>query len=363
MNRVLLIMSLVGVCAATGVGYLLVAPTPVEPVSWQAPSSEGLVGEFETNDELASLETFSLMGLHGPEGIAVDDAGLLYVSTHEGWILKFDSTTEQLTQWVNTGGRPLGLAFHRDFLIVADAYKGLLSVSPEGEIAVLTQQFEREPLLYVDDVDVASDGMMYFSDASSKFGAEAFGGTYPASLLDLMEHGGHGRLFRYDPYTDTTTLILAGLNFANGVAVDPNHEFVLVAETGSYQVLKVWLTENRFGETEILIDNLPGFPDNIVRGKDGRYWVGLASTRNGLLDSISDKPLLRKMVQRLPSFLRPSAAAYGHVFAIDENGQVLMSLQDPSGAYPVTTGAVEAGGFLYVSSLVAEVLGRRRVDF
>jgi sugar lactone lactonase YvrE len=283
---------------------------------------------------------------------------MLYVSSHEGWILKFNPETGEGEKWFNTGGRPLGMVFNADHLIVADAYKGLLRITLDGTQTVLTNQYNGSPILYTDDVDVGRDGMVYFSDASSKFGAQANGGTYPASLLDLMEHGGHGRLFRYDPTKDETTLLVAGLNFANGVAVDPDNKFVLVNETGSYQIVKVWLTEERMGETEIVIDNLPGFPDNIVRGEDGRYWVGLASTRNEILDSLSEKPFLRRMVQRLPSALRPSAAYYGHVFAMDENGTVLASLQDPSGVYPVTTGAVEANGYLYISSLVATELGR-----
>jgi hypothetical protein len=37
---------------------------------------------------------------------------------------------------------------------------------------------------------------------------------------------------------------------------------------------------------------------------------------------------------------------------------VLVSLQDPDGAYPMTTGATEAREHLYVGSLVMPALGR-----
>ncbi|MBT6209695.1 MAG: hypothetical protein HOI35_06710, partial [Woeseia sp.] len=33
---------------------------------------------------------------------------------------------------------------------------------------------------------------------------------------DILEHGGHGRVFRFDPAKNEITLVLAGLNFANG---------------------------------------------------------------------------------------------------------------------------------------------------
>jgi hypothetical protein len=70
------------------------------------------------------------------------------------------------------------------------------------------------PILFANSVDVAADGKVYFSDASTKFGAKQWGGTYPASLLDILEHGSHGRLLVYDPTTGKATTLVAGLNFA-----------------------------------------------------------------------------------------------------------------------------------------------------
>ena len=43
--------------------------------------------------------------------------------------------------------------------------------------------------------------------------------------------------------------------------------------------------------TEVLLDNLPTFADNINNGRNGRFWIGMISPRNELLDRISDKPL------------------------------------------------------------------------
>ena len=76
------------------------------------------------------------------------------------------------------------------------------------------------------------------------------------------------------------------------------------------------------------------------------------------MDDLSTKPWLRKVVQRLPSFMRPNVQHYGHVLAIDEHGKVLSSLQDPQGKYPATTGAWETDKYLYISSLIAPVMAR-----
>lgn len=76
------------------------------------------------------------------------------------------------------------------------------------------------------------------------------------------------------------------------------------------------------------------------------------------MDNLANKPFLRKMVERLPAFLRPGAKHYGHVLAISGEGKVLANLQEPEAAYPLTTGVFETGDYLYISSLVAPHLAR-----
>ncbi|UVW34679.1 SMP-30/gluconolactonase/LRE family protein [SAR92 clade bacterium H455] len=338
--------------------YLLLWPVPIDPVSWNAPVNQYYVGDFEHNTRLDKIEILELEDTHGPEGLALLN-GEIYAATREGWIVRYNEATDSMAKWVNTEGSPLGLAFDaEDNLLIADAYKGLLSVSPAGEISVLTDSYNGVAMEYVDDVDVDAEGKIYFSDASTKFGAQSNGGTYAASLLDTMEHGGHGRLMVYDPADQSTKMLMDGLNFANGVAVAEDSSFVLVTETGSYRLHKYWLKGDRAGTSEVLIDNLPGFPDNIVRGRDGRFWVGLVSPRSQQLDDISASPFLRKIVQRLPASVRPQAVPYSHVFAMDKDGLVITSLQDPNGEHHTNTGAMETDNWLYISSLHSDNLAR-----
>ena len=338
--------------------YLLLWPVPIDPVSWNAPVNQYYVGDFEQNTRLDKIEILELEDTHGPEGLALLN-GEIYTATREGWIIRYNEATGAMTKWVNTEGSPLGLAFDaNDNLLIADAYKGLLSVSPAGEISVLTDSYNGVPMEYVDDVDVDAEGKIYFSDASTKFGAQSNGGTYAASLLDTMEHGGHGRLMVYDPADQSTKMLMDGLNFSNGVAVAEDSSFVLVNETGSYRLHKYWLKGDRAGTSEVLIDNLPGFPDNIVRGRDGRFWVGLVSPRSQQLDDMSASPFLRKIVQRFPASMRPQAVPYSHVFAMDKDGAVITSLQDPNGEHHTNTGAMETDNWLYISSLHSDNLAR-----
>ncbi len=342
-----------------GAAYLLFWPVPVEPVAWQSPPNPGYTGPFTTNDRLKGMDLLSISPHHGPEDVALDAQGRIYAATGEGDILRLDADGTNPTIWASTGGRPLGIDFDAaSNLIVADAYLGLLSISPDGIVSVLTNEADGIPILYADDVDVAPDGIIYFSDASVRFPAQANGGTLAASLLDLTEHSGTGRLLAYDPATQETSLVLDGLQFANGVAVDPDGQYVLVNETGAYRVTRYWLKGENSGTHDVLIDNLPAFPDNISMGLNGRIWVALVSPRSKALDDYSGQPFLRKIIQRLPEQYRPSAAIYGHIIAIDANGNVLEDLQDPNPALPVNTAITETKDYLYIASLLAPNIGR-----
>jgi len=343
----------------TAVAFLLAWPVPIEPIAWQAPLNPGYSDKFAANERLASLELLPIGDNHGPEGIALDAQGRIYAATAEGRIVRLAADGTQPENWADTGGRPLGLEFDpQGNLIVADAFRGLLLIDPDRQVKVLATEADGIPIRYANELAVAADGRIYFSDSSVKFGARDYGGTYEASLLDIMEHGGHGRVLVYDPATAKATTFSKGLNFPNGVAISPDQSYLLVVETGAYRLLRYWLTGPRQGQSEVFIDTLPGFPDNLSTGRDGRYWLALIAPRNPLLDKLADKPDWRKLIQRLPEFMRPKVKSYGHVLALNGDGQVVLNLQDPAGGYPLITAAVEGSAFLYLGSLTAPTLGR-----
>jgi len=343
--------------------YLFLWPVPIEPVEWYAPIDKGYVGDFAPNEKLANLELLYIGDIHGPEDVAsrkIDGQLYLFVSSQDGQIRKINADTKEVSVLADTGGVPLGLEFDANYnLIIADAFKGLLSVAPDGTLTTLTDKIGDSPILYADDLDIAPDGIIYFSDASTKYGAEAIGQTMQASLLEIMEHGRTGRVLAYNPADGSTTLVMDNLSFSNGVAMGPDGQSILVNETGEYRVHRIWVDGPKKGQSEIIMDNLPGFPDNINRAPDGNYYLGLISKRSKFLDDTSAKPGTRKFAWRLPEFMKPKAVNYGHIVHMDADGNVLATWQDPSGSYPEATGAHAPGdGFLYISSLKADKLGR-----
>lgn len=353
------VLKVIGLCILCCLAYLAFWPVPVEPQAWQAPLNQGYTGDFQSNTQLDQFERLSAGEFTGPEAAVQGPNGDIYATSHEGWILRWAPTAKVAEPWVNAGGRPLGLAFDDlGNLWVANAFLGLQKISPTGDISLELTEVDGSPLLYADDLDIAPNGKIYLSDASTRFSARAVGDTLAASLLDLMEHSDNGRIIEFDPASGNARTVMTDLTFANGIAMDPQGRFILVAETGEYRIHRLEIGDQNFGESRVLIDNLPGFPDNVHVGQNGRYWVGLTSPRSKAIDDLADNPFWRKLVQRLPAFMRPQPQLYGAVFAIDDNGKVLLNLQSPSGAVYTTTGVAETNTAIYVTSLTAPFLAK-----
>lgn len=333
--------------------YLLAWPVPVDPVAWTPPVPPALEGPYAPNTALDAVERIDLPSGEGPEDIAVDSLGRIYGGLQDGRIIRLQNDGSDVETFADTGGRPLGLAFDSTgHLIVADAFKGLLSVSPEGEITVLSTEADGLPFGFADDVDVGPDGVIYFSDASSKYDQHHY-------KWDLVESRPNGRLLAYDPATGTTNTLLGDLYFANGVAVSPDGTFLLVNETSRYRVRRYWLAGPRQGDSEIIINNLPGFPDGISSNGAGVYWLAVPSPRNALLDNLGPTPFIRKMILRLPEAMQPAPERYAFILGIDGDGRVVHNLQNPTGEpFSIITSVEHVGDMLYLGSLSEPALAR-----
>lgn len=335
--------------------YLGLWPVPIEPVVWRAPVNKGFVDPFESNKLLQVATGINLGTLEGPEDATLGRDLYIYVTTLGGYVARIRNRRVEKFAFVD--GRPLGIETARDgALIVANSYLGLQRVDAQGNVSILLGSIDGTTPVYPNNLAIADNGKIYFTEASSKFGADKYRGTYNASLLDIMEHGGHGSVIEFDPASGVAKTLLDGLNYANGIAISADNSYLLVAETSNYRVIKYWLTGLRAGETEVLLENLPGFPDNIKTGLNGRFWLGFAAPRNELLDAISDRPWLRKVVQRLPAAVRPKAVPFSHVIAFNGSGEILMNLHDPDASFPTLTGVLETNQSLFLTTLFGHEL-------
>lgn len=353
MKRTLMVTAALLVLLLGGLSF---APVDIDPVAWTPPEDAGFIGDYAPNDDLAGAELIAVPDGHGPEDIEVDADGRIYAGLQDGRVLRWAAPDAAPEVLVDTGGRPLGL--HWDDvgnLLIADAVAGLLSVSPAGTVTTLLTEVGGLPMRFTDDLEITTDGVIYVSDASTRFELHRW-------KHDIIESRPSGRLIAHDTRSGRSWVALESAHFANGVAIDPQQQFVLLNETSRYRIRKVWIAGEKAGSDEILVDNLPGFPDGISTGTQGLFWLALAGPRDVIVDRTAGTPLLRKLMVRLPAFMHPAPRRYGHVVGLDGQGQVRCSLQDPAGErFALITSVQERDDWLYLGSLTEPSLARIRV--
>ena len=328
-----------------------------DPARWTPPPARPLTGVLARNQVLDEVERWEVPGGAKPEDVVFDAAGRLYAGVEDGRIWRWPAGFPDgggAALFADTHGRPLGLEIDpRDgTLIVCDAYRGLLRVEQTGRVLVLADSHGGRRLKFTNNAAVAADGTVYFSDSSTKFRIEHY-------KQDLLEHRPNGRVFRYRP--SGLELVADGLYFPNGVALAPDESFLLVAQTGGYDVLRIPLTGPRAGQPEPFASNLPGLPDNMSAAGDGGYWVAFPSPRLPFVDRLMPHPAPRRVAARLPDRLQPAAQRYGLVARLGGDGTITQVLHGPAGRYREIVGVRQHDGWLYLGSLYETAVGRVRV--
>src|SRR5215471_12152836 len=204
--------------------YIFFWPVPISPIAWTPSPNPGQTGVFAQSAGFRSPRKLIAEAGLGPEDVTRGADGLFYTGLQDGRILRFRAEGDGRPElFVNTGGRPLGMQFDaHGNLIVADAFKGLLSISPDRAITILTDSVAGKRMLCPDDA------------------------------------------------------------------------FVLVNETIAARILRLWLKGPKAGATEVFINSLPAYPDNLSYSGKGIFWVALPAPRVELLEGIAGRPFLRK---------------------------------------------------------------------
>lgn len=318
----------------------------LRPVVWNPPPMPARARQHTGPVPLPPLRVMEVGGT-GPEDVALDADGNVVCGLEDGRLVRVSPDGRRVEQVASTGGRPLGVEVAGDGrLVVCDARRGLLRVAPSGagEVEVLADELDGEPMRFCNNAAVAADGTIYFSDSSRRFGIDHWQG-------EVLEHSGTGRLLRRDP-DGAVEVVLDGLQFANGVALAPDGSYLVVAETCAYRLTRLWLTGTHAGQSETFADNLPGFPDNLSTGSDGLFWVALPDARIPLVDRLARMPpYLRTAVWAMPQRLQPAPKRTVWAMALDENGDVVHDLQGPGERFFMVTGVRERDGELYLGSL------------
>ncbi|XP_047033397.1 protein STRICTOSIDINE SYNTHASE-LIKE 7 [Helicoverpa zea] len=275
------------------------------------------VGPLATNGALNNAGKAYNGKLLGPEAFQVYK-GELYTSLATGEIVKL--TPEGHVTFVTSVGqpcsgsiihehicgRPLGFVIDErtETLYVADAYHGIwkvdlksnkkqLLVSPRVEIE------KRKPKLF-NFITLAKNGDLYWTDSTSDFHLK------DGAISMLTDPS--GRLFHYDAARNQSKVLVDNLWFANGVALSPDNDFLVVAESSNTKLTKYYLNGPKKGKSEVFVDGLPGVPDNVRALPDGSgvlvaLYTVFEEGRTPLTHLLAPAPLARKFLARLQRLL------------------------------------------------------------
>ncbi|RJF65460.1 ABC transporter permease [Rhodopseudomonas palustris] len=331
------------------------------------PTEIGQGGPFEQNDKLRDVSLIGLGKIEAPEDVILDRHDNLYAGSRHGDIMKFHAPDyTRMEVFAHIGGQPLGMAFDRnDNLYCCIGGMGLYRIAPDGKVEKATDETNRSlwsvnddsRLRLADDLDIADDGRIFFSEATVRYEMD----EWP---VDGLEARGNGRIICYDPNTNTTRTVLRGLKFPNGIAIASDRQSILFAETFGCSIKRYWFDGPKSGTVEVVMDNLPGYPDNINLASDGNYWLALVGMRSPALDLAWRMPdFRRRMGKRLPvdEWLFPNINT-GCVVKFNEQGQILESFWDLSGAnHPMITSMREHRGHLYLGGIANNRIGRYKL--
>ena len=346
--------------------YIFLFPMDGEVKAFHAPVTEGYTGDFQENSRLSSLGRIDIGGYTRPETVLYRD-GYLYSSCHGQLIRTAEDGSGTELLFDSENGETIGFDFDPDGNIIfcdvryAGTAPGIYKADLSGEevtVSPVCTEVEGEKLCCPDAVTVAGDGIIYFSEAT-EFSPVKYGNANLAFQYEGYYHSSNGKVCAYDPTTGEAWVVAEGFSGANGIATSWDGQYLYLCETMEYCIWRIPVTARHAAKgngAELFFSNLPGYVDNLNKGQNGLYWVGLVSPRIPSWDKMLGSVLLRKIYLRFTEIPDPGsrenapAAGTAAVFAFDDSGAVREFLMAENSAYHSVTGALETENRLYLHS-------------
>jgi ribose transport system permease protein len=324
---------------------------------------------YALNDKLRGVEAIGLEELDGPEDVIFDKDDNMYCGSRHGDVIRFFGPDHKRSEvFAHIGGHPLGFAFDAEGnLHTCVGGMGLYKITPDParEVIKLSDETNRTLLSIVDDsrlrladdLDIAPDGRVFFSEATIRYEMYDW-------MVDALEGRGNGRIICYNPKDGSSRTVLPNLQLPNGICVETGGQSLLFAETWGCRITRWYFDGPKKGQREVIIENLPGYPDNINRASDGTYWCALCGMRSPVFDLALRMPeFRRRMVQKVgrDDWLYPNMNT-GCVIKFDAAGNILDVLWDLGGeAHPMITSIREHKGYLYLGGIYNNRVGKYKI--
>uniref|UniRef100_A0A0R0IEQ8 Strictosidine synthase conserved region domain-containing protein n=2 Tax=Glycine max TaxID=3847 RepID=A0A0R0IEQ8_SOYBN len=267
--------------------------------------------------------------LRESEDVCVDKEGTLYTATRDGWIKRLRRNKGNWENWKHMDSDTLiGITTAKEVgIIVCDVTKGLFKVTEKDGFSVLISQLNGCQL----------------SVLNTKFDMQNW-------YLDVLEASSHGQVLKYNPTSNETVIFLNNVvAFANGVALSKDEDYLVACEIWKYRCIRHWLKGANKGITDVLIENLPGAPDNINLAPDGSFWIPLILLTSKGLEFVHKYKTTKHLVDSFPRLI---------VVNVATDGKIIREFDDADWkVITFVTSALEFEDHLYLGNLNCNFLG------
>ena len=251
-------------------------------------------------------------------------------------------------------------------LIVAVAGMGVYGIKPDGEVFKVTDETNRtwyklnddSRLRMADDLDIAPDGKIYFSDCTTRY-------EMTTNTLDIIEGRPNGRLVCYDPATSKTWTVINHFYFPERHLRLARRPFGADCQHLAVQGVPLLARRSEQGSSRWCSIEFPGNPRQhqprlrrqllACAGRHPHAGVRSGDAQAGLPPAHGQAGADRRMAG--------AGLNHGCVLKFTERGEVLESYWDPTGiSHPTLTSMREHKGYLYLGGLENNRIGRIKLD-
>jgi gluconolactonase len=209
--------------------------------------------------------------LEGP--VWFGDAGyLLFSDIPNDRILRWDALTGQTTTYRAPARNSNGNTRDRSGRLVTCEHlsRSVTRTEPDGRITVLADAYQGKRLNAPNDVVVASDGAVWFTDPGYGILSDYEGEAAPFELPTCV--------YRIDPHSGALSVAVDDMERPNGLCFSPDERLLYVVDTGAPQHIRVFdvVDGSRLGKSRVFVEMAPGGSDGIRVDTAGNLWSAAA---------------------------------------------------------------------------------------
>ena len=252
---------------------------PVEPVRYPDPAIRVLDPRFERYRIGNAAVERIFTGCRWAEGPVWfgDHRCLLWSDIPNDRIMRWDETTGGVTVFRSPSNYTNGHARDRHGRLVSCEHltRRVTRTEHDGSITTLVDRFDGKPLNAPNDVVVASDGSVWFTDPGYGIMSDYEGRAAPLELPTAV--------YRLDPEAGVAEPVIQDLDRPNGLCFAPGESRLYVVDSGSTpRAIHVYeVADGRVAAGRRFADMRPGSSDGIRCDSEGNLWAAAGGGGDG----------------------------------------------------------------------------------